>query len=401
MNEGGQYRIATLVLTNREGGILGKLAPVRVATPWLQEVQELVDAVRQRDDIEVTILRLLAVDESDLPAVNVVYLAEVDPSKPGPIQLVPWSHALDQHELRMPWAEAGGPDADLRWAAAALAEAGGGEVVSKQQIRSWNLSSIWKLTTRVDTFWLKAVPPFFVHEGAVLGLLAGEAVPELVGHQAHRVLLRHIPGEDRYDANLSEMRQMIETLVDLQWCWRDRVGQLISAGLPEVRGQVLTASIREVVGRYRHDLSREHQACLDHFVETLPVRLAQLAECGIPDTLVHGDYHPGNWRGDGEDLVILDWGDCFIGHPLLDVPGLLDRVQDTAAPGLLEYWLGLWGARLPEVNIQEAWRLAEPVAAARQAGLYLEFLQQIEPTEQVYHRDDPLIWLKKTAELLS
>ena len=50
----------------------------------------------------------------------------------------------------------------------------------------------------------------------------------------------------------------------------------------------------------------------------LPDRVAAVAACGVPDTLVHGDFHPGNVAGRPDDYVILDWGDSFVGHPLLD-----------------------------------------------------------------------------------
>ncbi|MEO1248940.1 MAG: phosphotransferase, partial [Pseudomonadota bacterium] len=29
--------------------------------------------------------------------------------------------------------------------------------------------------------------------------------------------------------------------------------------------------------------------------------------------MVHGDFHPGNVRGDGNRLTLIDWGDCGIG----------------------------------------------------------------------------------------
>ena len=28
-------------------------------------------------------------------------------------------------------------------------------------------------------------------------------------------------------------------------------------------------------------------------------RFTLLKDCGLPDTIVHGDFHPGNWRSDG------------------------------------------------------------------------------------------------------
>ena len=55
----------------------------------------------------------------------------------------------------------------------------------------------------------------------------------------------------------------------------------------------------------------------------LPARFAEVAACGMPDTLVHGDYHPGNVRGEPGNLTMLDWGDTGVGQPLLDMPAFL------------------------------------------------------------------------------
>ena len=65
---------------------------------------------------------------------------------------------------------------------------------------------------------------------------------------------------------------------------------------------------------------------LARLVDGLPDRFADLASCGLPDTLVHGDFHPGNTRGvpgRTETLVLLDWGDSGVGNPLLDLPPFL------------------------------------------------------------------------------
>src|SRR3712207_8428493 len=46
--------------------------------------------------------------------------------------------------------------------------------------------------------------------------------------------------------------------------------------------------------------------------------------CGIGDTLVHGDFHPGNVRVDGASITLIDWGDAFVGHPGFDALRLTD-----------------------------------------------------------------------------
>ena len=59
-------------------------------------------------------------------------------------------------------------------------------------------------------------------------------------------------------------------------------------------------------------------ASLARLMGMLDRRLADATACGLPDTIVHGDFHPGNLRCDGAVLTLLDWGDAGVGHPLLD-----------------------------------------------------------------------------------
>ena len=137
---------------------------------------------------------------------------------------------------------------------------------------------------------------------------------------------------------------------------------------------------------------------LHHLVDDLPARFAALAACGLPDVLVHGDFHPGNVRWSGAGPVLLDWGDCGIGHPLLDFPAFLHRAG-SSVPVVRERWLRRWGAAWPGSDPERAAAVIEPLAALRQAIIYRGFLDGIEATEHVYHRDDVATWLREAARL--
>ena len=80
------------------------------------------------------------------------------------------------------YARPGGPKADLAWAAARLAERGMAMTSAPIQVRTWNLSSLWRLPCANGVAWLKVVPPFFAHEGALITHLAGDRVPTLLAH---------------------------------------------------------------------------------------------------------------------------------------------------------------------------------------------------------------------------
>jgi aminoglycoside phosphotransferase (APT) family kinase protein len=145
---------------------------------------------------------------------------------------------------------------------------------------------------------------------------------------------------------------------------------------------------------------------LSGFVATFPSRQEGIQATGLPDTLVHGDFHSGNARGSvsrgGTDprLVLLDWGDCGVGHPLLDQAAYLDRIQAEEVPGVVDVWRRAWRRAIPGSDPSRAAALLAPVAAARQAVIYRRFLDGIEPSEHPYHRADPADWLRRTAAIL-
>ena len=87
--------------------------------------------------------------------------------------------------------------------------------------------------------------------------------------------------------------------------------------------------------------------------------------CGIPDTIVHGDFWPGNVRGDAGSLVLLDWGDCGVGHPMLDMSAFLDRIPSGAVDRVRSQWLDDWRTAVPGSDPDRAAALLAPVASSR------------------------------------
>ncbi len=395
-------RTASLVLVTRAGRLLGRLPPVPVATPWWQDAGPVVQAARAEFGIKPVILRLLHAEQPRPAGGLVVYLAEAREPLPGPAaaRLRPWTGRLGDDPRRRRWASPGGPDADLAWASAVLRAGGLERAGPAEQIRTWNLSSIWRLPLRAGSAWLKAVPPFFAHEGDILRRLQGGPVPRLLGHDLDRILLADIPGEDRYDADLPELLDMVTQLVELQAAWVGRSDELLGIGLPDWRGPALAESVSSLLARRRGELPAADRAVLDAFVESLPARFAAIGSCRIPDSFVHGDFHPGNVRGIAGSLVLLDWGDCGVGHPMLDTAAFIDRIPAAAVDPVRDHWCAAWRRSIPGSDPDRAAALLAPVAAVRQALIYQVFLDGIEPSEHPYHRDDPPEWLGRAAALI-
>ena len=393
-------RVATLVLCTPSGDVLGQLPSFPASLPWWQEAQDLVARVREQHAVDVTILRLLAASLPAPPGGRVTYLAEIDETHADGLPLSDWPGVLEPHPLRLPYAEPGGPGRDLAWAHAALEEHGFVRPGPPEQMRTWNLSSLWRIPVEGGSVWLKCVPPFFAHEGAVISRLQDGPVPRLLAHQPGRVLMPDVPGEDLYDALLPPLLTLVSMRVSLQAHWCGREDELLALGMPDWRDDPLTVAIESVVRRTWPELDSEDRSALTELLEGLPRRFSSLAECGLPDSLVHGDFAPGNARGREDAFVLLDWGDCGVGHPLLDMSAFLDRIPSESVAPIRHHWSTRWRRAVPGSEPTRAAELLEPVAAARQAVIYQGFLDRIEPSEHPYHRADPAVWLHRAAALV-
>lgn len=394
-------RRASLVLVTPEGEPLGELPEIPVATPWWQDAAAVVDAARAAWGIDAVVVRML---DSELPRPQggrVTYLAETGAALPATAReaLGPFRRALTDHPLRPAYAQVGGPTADLRWADGVLAARGLVRTGPARQERTWNLSSLWELPLEEGTAWLKVVPPFFAHEGAVLDRLRDGPVPGLLGADGGRLLLEGVRGEDRYGASGPELLDIVTLLVGLQTAWVGRVDELLAAGVPDMRGPALVAATADVAARRGGDLAREERARLNALVADLPARLADVDACGIPDSLLHGDFHPGNVRGEAGRLTLLDWGDSAVAHPLLDLRAFESSIPAAEVPRVRTHWFVRWRAAVPGCDPERAADLLAPVAAARLAVVYQRFVDHVEPVERRHHDDDVVDSLRAAARL--
>jgi hypothetical protein len=391
-------RSVRLVVCSRRGEPLGVLPTFDVASPWWPDVGSVVEAAKERFGVDLVVLRLLTA-EGEGPGGEVTYLAELD----APIE-VPLA-ALDEarlsidvrsdHPLRAPWARPAGVAAMVAWADEELEAIGRPRTGPAVQIKSWNLSSILLLPTAQGTVYCKSVPRFLGHEGAILALIGTDQphlVPRLLSRSAETctVLLEEVAGDDQWSAPEARLVTMVRTIVKLQARWASRVERLESAGLPDWRLASFPGRIESLIDRapVRSTLTGGELARLAVLAADLPRLVASLAACGVPETLVHGDFHPGNWRFDGRTLVLLDWGDSGVGHPMLDVPAFMGRVAPASRDRVHSAWLDAWRDECPLADLARASDLVAPVALLRQALVYQRFLDHIEPSERRYHERD-------------
>lgn len=111
--------------------------------------------------------------------------------------------------------------------------------------------------------------------------------------------------------------------------------------------------------------------------------------------MLHGDFHPGNWRSAEPDAVVLvDFADSCYGHPAVDGLRPKDFTSAERWSQAAEAWSAAWRALAPGCDPATALRLAEPLVHLGYAVRYQEFLDRIEPSEERYHAGDPAAELR-------
>jgi hypothetical protein len=382
-------RIVSAVVSY-DGECAGLVGPFPVDIPWWAEVEQVAAHLEETLGVPVVVLRLLSVTGSDgCRDGHVTY--HVAALEPPPSSLAACEFVDDDHPLRMHWARLRGVRELLGWAAGHVAMTG-----RPVQRKSWNLSGLFRLPTADGTVWLKAIPPFAAAEPVAIAAIADvdrDLVPAVLASAPDRLLLADIPGVDCWDAPAG-------TVTDALYRWaiaQSRIGQP-PTGLPDRRPEQLRAAVQRLLdGPACAGLTAEELHTANGWQE----RWEMLADCGLPDTVVHGDFHPGNWRSGDGSPVILDLADAHLGNPVLDGLRAIDYLPADRQTAAAAAWTAAWAAAVPRSRPADALRIAWPLAHLAFAVRYQEFLDNIEPSEQVYHFDDPASVIRHAVASIS
>ena len=213
------------------------------------------------------------------------------------------------------------------------------------------------------------------------------------------LLLEDVAGDDVYTPSDGLAVRMVESLVAIQQGMTRRCDAIIAAGGTSWDSANLLREVASLVARadVRSELDSGELSAIDQLVKKLPSMLEALYACGLGDTLVHGDFHPGNHRFDGDKLVLLDWADSAFGHPLLDMISFVERLAPEQVDIVRRAWIAAWSDAFPHANVVLAAELIRPIAALRLGVVYRRFLDAIEESERVYHRMDVAMWLRRAV----
>jgi Phosphotransferase enzyme family len=303
------------------------------------------------------------------------------------------------HPLRAPWMQRGWWTEATAWVDARLAELGRrrtGEVEPKEH---WGVSAVARIPATGGALWLKAVPPIFAREPAVLAVLGERlsgrvpvvfALEDEAGGGVR--FLTEDAGSVPDDADDADLPRLAALIADLQVRTLDLLPQLAAAGCADRSPARLASELaRMAEDGFEIDLlDTEERALLTSRVPEISDRLRALSDGPLPTVLVHGDFHAWNvtrsagWA-DG-DAVVIDWTDAAIGPAGVDLTTLLRAdVNEASRAKVMLAYSTVWAEHLalPLAEVEAA--VAATVVAAHvvQALGYDEILRGLEPQARI------------------
>jgi Predicted phosphotransferase related to Ser/Thr protein kinases len=298
------------------------------------------------------------------------------------------------HPLRAPWMRRGWWTKAAAWVDARLAEVGRRRTGELEPREHWGVSAVARVPATGGALWLKAAPPIFAREPAVLGVLA-----ERVGARVPRVLAMDDAGEGSLflmedagavpdEVDDADPPRLAALIADLQLCTLDLLPQLAAVGCADRAPARLAAELARLAadGMELGLLDPAQRTALKRLVPQLGDHLLALAEGPLPAVLVHGDFHAWNVvRAAGwtlADAVVIDWTDAAIGPAGVDLATLLPASADESARsrvirGYAEVWAERLGMAAQKVETVVA--ATVPAAHVVQALAYDEILRALEP----------------------
>jgi hypothetical protein len=291
---------------------------------------------------------------------------------------------------RAPWYMPGWFDDSAAWAAGQLRRAGLPPAGPAEQLRSWQRSAIFRIPTPAGPAYFKAVPPIFGHEPALTAALAAAhpgrfAEPVAVDPGRGWLLMRALRGPtlDQLPGEVEIWEAALAAFAEVQLASAGRLAELRALGVPERPLAALTDGLDRLLAEMAvaapespDGLTREDRALLRALDPWLRERAAELAAHGLPLTLEHGDFWPGQVVATGDGFGFLDWSDSSLAHPFFSLLLFLEELDDffPRAPAVRERlrdaYLAPWAAALPGADLARAFELAQPLAALHHARTY-------------------------------
>lgn len=344
---------------------------------WFPDVEPVLQALREQFGVEAVVRTCLSEDP-------VTYLMDPIDELPEPFdEMLRW---IGQH------VQATGP-----WV----------------QVKSWGLSNVLRIPTAAGDVYFKALsqastdpdalPFLFAPEPRFLQRAAADRpgqVPAPIAIDDQRVwmLLPDLGAPLERQSGVAMWIDAVRNHARLQRSYTTEPERLLSYGCADRRLVGLAAELDRLLepNKLTRGLDPVQLAKLPDRAKQLREAINELAEIGVPETLLHGDLHPRNLAVRDGKVLAFDWTDAALAHPFLDLVTFVEeRSPLSADPRVLDAYLAEWEEYATPADLRRALTLAEELGTLYQTITYLHLVDHLTgPSQNSIFRGGS-IWLEK------
>jgi hypothetical protein len=289
-----------------------------------------------------------------------------------------------------------------------MADAGFAATEAPRLVYQGPMGAVLRARSAGQAMFLKWAAPAFAHEASITHALARrtpDLVPAVVASEPGRnwLLMHDHGGRTLDDGPESAWIEAMPPVVELQRAWIGVADRIPAAGgqtrpIADLASAVPAILDRDGLGdRLAPDVRESWIAAVPRIVDAC----AALIDLGVPDTLVHGDLHPGNIVLTPAGHIVVDWSDAAVGNPFVDLPTFLVRTKDRELRRRLrDAYVDGWDGLLPRARLDAAAELAMTVGALYQVATYQALLAALDPPDAALFEGADVRWLERTLEAL-
>ena len=312
--------------------------------------------------------------------------------------------------LRPRWSRPGWRARAAAWMTAAAADAGQPLAAAPTSFYLRGISALLRAPTAERDLFLKAVFPPFHAEPALTGLLADRFpghLPRVLAMEPDEgwllvediqaTLIGELPDTDRPAALAIGSRAIVEIQAATAGRRQD-LAVLSDAGAPHRPAAKIPAALAvalgpDGVGFESAPLDAERR---DRILDGIAVAVARVESLGMPESVVHGDFHPGNAAIVDGRAVIIDWSDAAIGCPVVDLRTWISWSDGKPAErqGAIDAWIDAWSSIVDADALRDRLEDILALGAAYQVISYDGILKGLEPATRYTLIDGSVGFLK-------
>ena len=262
-----------------------------------------------------------------------------------------------------------------------------------EQNHAYAWSTVMRVPSNEGMLFFKATASETIYEIALTQMMAGwfsDCMPELVTVDTARgwMLMRdggeQLRASIRPTLDIKPWEPVITQYAELQIGLADHVHEILALGIPDHRPTTLPALYMQLLAEeaglmidQEKGLTSSEFQQLQNLTPRFKQICSDLAACGIPDSLNHGDFHDGNVLIKNGRVTFFDWGDASVTHPFvslrtffvsIEIALKLDDYAFTPEMSqLLDRYLEAWQVYGSKEALMSAYRLSKPVASIAKA----------------------------------